>query len=437
MPVPSSVGDYLKKILQGSAWVLVARVVQMGSGLLLSVAIARLLNPSEFGAYVLALSICNFLTIAAGLGVPRMVVRLVAESLAGKKPGEAASLAWSSILLVGTAAVLMAVLVLSRQGGVFLDWAFGSKTLVSLAPLLAAFLVLRAFEDVSSEIQRGYSKFLLASVYQGTLRTAISVIVIGGFWVIDKGTIDASGVMLILVLSAAITAFIQFFHLLHQTKSHFRRFAPKFRRVLGVSWPLLITQILLILPSQGMIWIVGFFSPESDVALFGAAIRLVVLLTVPLSIANSVLPPIISELYTIKELLVLERVVRKTAFFVAIPTSLAMLVVVLFSDDVMGKVYGEFYMAAGTVFLICSIGQFLGVVSGPCQQVLMMTGNERILLKITGVSAFVTGLSSVVLIGRYSVVGAAFATTVHFLVFNVLSVLAVRQKLGFWTLPSI
>jgi O-antigen/teichoic acid export membrane protein len=63
-----------------------------------------------------------------------------------------------------------------------------------------------------------------------------------------------------------------------------------------VSWPMWVTNITLFVGTQTDIWIVGAFRSQEEVAIYGAAVKLVLMVALPLQIVSTVVPPLITEM---------------------------------------------------------------------------------------------------------------------------------------------
>jgi O-antigen/teichoic acid export membrane protein len=68
------------------------------------------------------------------------------------------------------------------------------------------------------------------------------------------------------------------------------------REILSVSWPMWVTNITLFVGTQTDIWIVGAFRSQEEVAIYGAAVKLVLMVALPLQIVSTVVPPLITEM---------------------------------------------------------------------------------------------------------------------------------------------
>jgi O-antigen/teichoic acid export membrane protein len=120
--VTITLGSVRRRLLTGSAWVLGARIAGLALGVAINGLIARMLDPSGFGAFLLTSTMVVIGSTVAKLGMDRAVVRFTASSLGVGEPGgarEAIRLAvgWAAL---GSAAVA-AVLALGLG-----QWFFGS-----------------------------------------------------------------------------------------------------------------------------------------------------------------------------------------------------------------------------------------------------------------------------------------------------------------------
>src|ERR687898_1002959 len=83
----STVIDYLnastlrRRLVSGSAWASGGRIGGAMLGIVTNGLLARLLSPQELGAYFLALSIVSLGAVLGSMGLPKTVVRLVAENM--------------------------------------------------------------------------------------------------------------------------------------------------------------------------------------------------------------------------------------------------------------------------------------------------------------------------------------------------------------------
>src|SRR5215216_5827542 len=84
-------GSSLKRrLLSGSIWAVAGRFGGATLGILTASLLTFVISPAEVGAYNLALSIVSFGALVGALGLPKTVVRLVAENVGLNRSGRAA-----------------------------------------------------------------------------------------------------------------------------------------------------------------------------------------------------------------------------------------------------------------------------------------------------------------------------------------------------------
>jgi len=205
------------------------------------------------------------------------------------------------------------------------------------------------------------------------------------------------------------------------------------RAVLAISVPLLITNLLIMLLGQADIWILGAFRSSEEVGIYGAVARLVVLIAMPLSVANAITPPLIAELNARKELAKLESFLRATATLAALPAALVLLVFILIGPLILRFLFGPYYQQGATILIILAIGQFMNVGAGSCMFALAMTGEQKTAMVITSIAGVTSVTLALLLVQRYGGVGVAFSFAVAMILHNALMLVAVKKKLGVWT----
>lgn len=138
---------------------------------------------------------------------------------------------------------------------------------------------------------------------------------------------------------------------------------------------------------QADLWIVGAQLDASNVALYGAAKRLTVLVGFPLMVLAFVVPPLISDLYARGERERLQRLVRASTTAASLPAAAAFALFMFFGSEILSLAYGEVYAEAATILKVLCAERIVCILMGPGSLILVMTGHERVVLRITIVSA--------------------------------------------------
>ncbi len=432
---PQRPPSLLRRLLSGSAWALLGRSIAVPISLLLNALLARLLEPAEFGSYVLVISLTTFGVALGALGLNQLVIRLVAEART-LQPERLTALA-KRILLVTTVGGLVTALLLLLTtpwlDTVFFDGRLGERALfVLVAVLVAATTLMR----VTVEIFRGLADIRLASFFGGsTLGLLTNLLVLLGVAAIFTLNLQISltGVVLIVTgatlvaLTLALT--LLFSYLPQGTESASIPLPALFNE----SWPLWVNSLMLFVATQADIWILSATTSPQDVAVYGAATRLILFVTMPLLIANAVLPPFIAELNVSGTKADLQRTLQGIATVTGVPALLVIIAFLLIGRQILGLVFGDFYQVAYPVLALLCIGQGANVLAGSCGFTLIMTGYQRDAMIITVLTSVLLISGGVLVTPRYGVIGLSACVAAAIAIQNILLLATARYRVGVWT----
>jgi O-antigen/teichoic acid export membrane protein len=432
-----SLDSVRRRLLSGSAWVFAARVGTLALGLVLNGLLARLLEPAEFGAYLMTYTLVVVGATVAKMGLDRAVVRHVAGSLGSGEPGGARdairiALGWGAVGAAGVA------LILSLGVG---QWFFGTvldTPLVAAAvPLASGWLVAAALQSLCVESFRGLSRFASASILDALAIDLITAAILGGVFVSARHADLPAVVGISAGVTAAVLAFTGFL-LVRRTRGLRGPGRVTRAEMFAVARPLLVTNLGIYLLGSGIdLWILGAFQSDETVSLYGSAARLVVFVATPLIIFSGVIPPLVAELHAQGRTRQLERALRAGATLAGVPALVVLLVFLLFGPWVLGTVYGDFYRQAAPVLAVLATGRLIAVWAGSCGVALMMTGHQRTMMTITVLTGAVSIAGGLLAASSFSGLDAAVAvavvTSAAQVLQNGLQLLFVRRRLGIWT----
>jgi O-antigen/teichoic acid export membrane protein len=422
-----------RRIIKGSAWVFAGRVAASASGLLIASSLAHILKHGELGAYFLIFNLVLIGSSVGQIGLDRAVVRFVASSMATGDAGRARR-AVRNTMLLGLAGSLVTSAVLVLGGGSLLAHdVFHSSLLAGVIVLTAAWLLTSALQGLLAETLRGFQSFGLATLFNGLLVNGFALVVFGGAWLLGAhptfGWVIATTVLI--TSGACVVAGVIVYRRVRDMPPDGT--APP-REILSVSWPLWVTTIGTFAVGTGVdLWVVGAFGNLSDVAVYGAASRLSLLLATPFLIVSQVIPPIIAQLHAQGRRHMLERAVRSVSTVATIPAALVMGVFAVAGGPIMGLAFGSYYSRGASVLAILSVSKVVAVATGSSGTALMMTGNQRTMMNITLCTACLSVGGELALVQPFGMVGVAVATSTAQVLQNLLQLLYAKRRLGIWT----
>jgi O-antigen/teichoic acid export membrane protein len=438
-----------RRLLSGGAWAFGGRILIALTGLVSSALLARLLTPQALGAYFLAYSILNVGTSLGQLGLTGTVVRLVAEGMGLNLFGRVRRVI-SVALGVGALGAVGVGLAYLLLGDDLAKIIFNAPALAAITGLVAGWIMVGTVQGLLGETFRGFHDVRLATVLGGqttggttTGVATVALLTASLFllWLVN-GQATLATVVLLAICSGAVNTLVAGW-LLHrkvtklppQTPDEGRKADPKklLREVPSISLPLLIVTLFMMVRSYGDVWVLGAFLPQGELALYGAAKRLVTMVTMPMAIVAAVTPPLIAEMYSQGKREDLERTLRSTATLTGIPAWLASMGCIFFAGPILGLVYGNYYRGGAAVLALLSIGLFASVCAGSCGIVLAYTGHQKTLMVITIASSAATLIAMFATVEPYGIIGVAMSSTAGLVLQNGIVLLVVKHKTGMWT----
>lgn len=417
-------------------WTIATRIAGMIGGFLASALAARLLSQPDFGFYILATSVVTTSAIVAHFGLPRTVVRLVADSLARGEPGKARgairTVGWLN--LVGGLAIGA---VLAFGGGQYLaHHLFHSGALSTVMVLVGVWAAAEGIRFTISETFRGFHDIRLASLLGDPLRSVLMAV---GF-VVLKITVDSTSLRTAVSVSLAasvVTCALAAAFLWPKTRSiraRARSVAPAM--VLAIAIPLTLTDLTGMIVAQGDVWVVGAFR-GTDVGLYGAASRIVLMMSLPLFVMNGVVAPMIAELWAKGRTKALETMLRGATTLATIPSILGFVVVAVAGGPIMRIAYGPRFAHGGHILAILAFGVAFGVAAGSCNFALIMTGHHRVVAVVSAIT-LVFAISGEIVGGHLAgMTGIAIASSGSTVFQNALLTGMAKKRIGIWTHATV
>ena len=425
-----------RRLLSGGMWAFAGRVVAAFTVLATNALLARLLPPQDLGAYFLAFSVVSLGALLGSLGLNQTVVRFVAESMG---LGRFRQTRWvvgitCGLGLLGALGVGLAYLLLGRTVGNAL---FDAPVLGAATGLVAGWMAILTLQLLLAETFRGFNDIRLATLFGGIVAGNLLLVCLVALW-LSRGEASLADVVLLTAASGLVSILLGGW-LLHRKVASLPRKGEDAggrtgtSKILRVAGPLLVTNLTYFAVLQADLWIMGAFRTQDEVAIYGSAARMVVMVALSLDVVDSVVAPLIAEMYAQDRKQELERALRGTATLAGIPALAGLAGFMLLGEQILGLVFGDYYRAGWGVLVILSLGYIAFVWTGSCALALIMTGHQREVMGATIASGLVTVAAGLAVVGPFGAVGVATVTAFAFALQNVLLWILARKKTGIWT----
>lgn len=386
-----------------------------------SIVLARSLGPDGYGTVAYVLSWTAVLGTLSGLGVERIVVREVSAGRERGDLGPGRNLVRDTSLgavLAGSVAILGAwgvVGLLDLPSGMTLAF-FLALPLVVLEPLSR--LRLAALQGLGLVVRSQLPELLV--------RPTLMLAGVAAAWAIFPSPLQPEVVLVVAVLAGASGWILGEGLLRWRLKGVPPAPAPPW---IALAAPLLLVQLLHVITNRADLIILGMFRDVAEVGVFNVAARLADILGMALIAANFVMAPRLAAAWTRGDMAEAQALLTRTTRGVALASLALVLGLGIFGPWIM-DLYGAEFSGAYLPLLALMAGRLVSAGFGSVGIVLVTAGREKDLLVGVAAGAGVNILLNLLLIPPFGAMGAATATAVSIVVWNVVMGVMVKKNTG-------
>jgi O-antigen/teichoic acid export membrane protein len=185
--------------------------------------------------------------------------------------------------------------------------------------------------------------------------------------------------------------------------------------------------------NYGQLWLLSYYNTKEDVAIYGAVLRLMALVTATLNMLRLIVLPTIGDLYAKKQYSQVEKVLRASAAIAGMPAILGLLLIILFGESILFFLFGSHYAAGYFALMALSVAHLINVFTGLPAPLMLMASKERYLLTYSIVSCIAALTTSFLLVQKYSYLGVSIGAGMGIIFYNVLMVWHCKKSLSIST----
>ncbi len=425
---------FLAKAVSGTFGFKILNVGLMYANSLLMV---KLAGASGYGEYAYIVAWAQILLIPAALGFEGLISRELAVYAAHRHWDQAKGLlSFSNGLVLLTSILLTAIAIV---GFWLLGLADDSQSLLAFAIGLASlpFLALSRLRAAALQALKG---IVASQLPEAIVRPGILFICLGGLFGLNAwgwgaplgvSALSASAVMAINWVATAI-AFYVGSRLLTRSlnpklqsaeppSAEYLETSPGRRAWIKAAMPMLLIGSMYVINGQTDAIMLGSLEDTATVGIYTVANRGAGLISfVQIAFATS-LAPVFATLFAQGDIAALRRTIKRSCqatFFL----SLAVAVMLVLCSRWFLLIFGAEFLAGQTALFILMGGQLVNAFTGATAQLLIMTGYDRDTAVGVSISAGVNVVLNAVLIPLYGLNGAAIATAISTVLWNVILV---------------
>jgi O-antigen/teichoic acid export membrane protein len=411
-----------KRFLRNSLMLITIEIIAKGFGVVFFVMVARFLGAKELGLYAFSLAVATFVALPTKFGFETIIQREV-----GRDPINTYRYFWGIV-------TLKALIAVASWGIFLLVLMFFPRSEFTVMAIAAGFALVYSFMEFTNAFfranQRPEIEMLVRLVFSiGNL--GLGALVLYSGWRLS-GVLSAQ--LVAVTLSVSVGALI----LMHiSTKV---KLTWNWRVLWGyvvIASPFAGILLALFLSNQIGVIILTPWAGKEDVGYFAAALRLFDPVTlIPAAIMGAFLP-MMSGLY-IQSLSKFVRTLRFTMKFMFILAVPLVILTSILAHQIVVFLYRESFSPSAQALQILSAVILFSFWNYTSESVLIARNQERILLKLTWITAGVHVVANIILIFYFSYLGACLAILTTQAIYSVmLFVLQLRRYLSMIKLIQI
>jgi O-antigen/teichoic acid export membrane protein len=418
----------LGQISQHSVVFFAGTLFTMGAGYLVKIYVARVLGAEQLGLYALGMTLVSLTQLFGTLGLQGTAARYIAVYRATGN--------WNGLrgLLTRSVAIVVALNLVLSFGLIFSgSWIsrnlYHAPDLAQYIPLFAALAILGALNVFYCQVLAGFKEItkrtIITNFVGSPVVIALTVVLLAlgaGMWGYLSAQIISNVVVVTLLVIVAwklTPAAARFsFAALPPLDSEVKSFTAA---VFGMS-------AVDFLATQADKILLGLYLNAGVLGIYVLASTLSAFIPIILQSVNQIFAPVIADLHAQGRQDVLEKLFQTLTKWVLALTLPLGFVMMIFAPPLM-RLFGPDFAAGWPVLVIGAIGQLVNCGVGSVGYVLLMSGNQRTLVKVQFVMAGVSLLMNVALIPVMGIVGAAVAAASVNALGNLWNLYEVRKAL--------
>lgn len=395
------------------------------------VLMVRWAGTDAFGLFSMAFAVASTLSIIAGTGLPDAVVRLLPEYAVNEQADKIRQLVDASErgvagLGLGLATATTAAVLLLYNGLPPLP-SPGGATLLGAWTLTPALVL----HTLYTNICRAQGQFLTA---YGLARVGRQLLLIAGLGAIAISQTQAlSGTTLVAVMTGSllvVTAMQRVRARQQLPDAGVPRPSPEqYRTWVRFALPFFFTHGFFALFLQTDLLLVGMLAPLQEVGHYRIAIHTASAVSFVLAAVNTVAAPRFAAYHAGDDIASIQRLTRTLIPWIA-GLSFAGFLVLIAAGPIILSLFGPSFQAAYAPLVLLAGGHLFSAFCGPVDTLLYMTGHQRTAAWIIGASVGTNLALSIAGLLLYGLIGAAAASALCMVAWNVAFVCVARRRLG-------
>lgn len=398
-----------KKFIVGSIAIFSGQISGKLLAMLNSIILARYLHASDYGLFLLGISIFQMFRIPSSLGIPSILPKSIAENKDGKLLSKIESLFSVSLCNCISLAIFFSI-VLFATAPYISNTIFHFSRLEKILRTLCFLLPVAVTTPIILSVYRGYNITRSKIIFEYTLPYILRITFFLSLFYLGFKISAAyyafilSGILVLIVIKIDIAKTL---NISFKPQLYDRRLS---RALLKLSWPLIIQDFVWIIHISIDRFSIGYFLTSGELGIYSAASAIAGLLSIIPQSFSFLSLPVFSKLISNnsrREFQTTYNTITTMMFVLSLPIFICL---TFLAKDILILLFGTEYSSGATALIIIAVGVLSRCITGPAPDALIGAGKTKAPLISLSIGCVVNLIFNVILIPKFGINGAALAT---------------------------
>jgi len=410
-------------IVRGTLWSVIGTFVGLATSFGVGILEARYLGAKGLGIWTLSFLVINLGVMIGSLGLTLGVMRFVGLYRGQKRFNDVAKLIKTAVIISLISGILLGVIIYFLAPTIAV---FFKKPLVAEVIKIASWSVpLVVLGGVFTAVFRGFEDIKFITIISAFLRNGLWLLAVVSLVLCLKMNLRFLAISNVIVSALVVLGALYLFKRHYAGKIFWRYRKEKTSikeayRLMSFSIPLLLSAFLGFVTTRTDIFMLGFLSTASAVGMYNVAFRIASFSPFILASVVGIFMPVISvkigagKFEEVKELYF-----RATKWSIA-PTLVIIIILGVFSNFFL-NIFGKEFLDADMALKILLLTYLIHALTGPNGATLVALGEMRFIAFYTFLGASSNVILNLIMIPKYGISGAAFASLISIVIINILA----------------
>lgn len=420
---------HFSEILTGSVMSFGIKILSVAFGLIINLIIAKYYGAEILGTLTLLISIISIVSMISLAGTDVSILRFIPPLLIKNEYNEIYEIIKKIFMFIISLSILFSVIIYIFSDFIA-DVIFEKPKLSFFIGLIAFFIFFQVIGKFSIASIRAFKniKLYLFLQFLPALANLSILSIITFFYYTQYNPIYSQLATQTMVAIVSIWFLKKY---LFRYNVSIDKSKTTFRELITISFPMFLTAVMQIVVLQTDVLMLSHMSTLEYVGIYSIVMKLALLSSFIITSINTIIAPKFSELYYNKNMDELKNISKKSTKLIFYTTLPITIVLIVFGEELL-SIFGEKFMIGSFALILLASGQLVNAMAGSVGYFLNMTGHQKTLNKIVLLGGISNIILNILLIPNYGINGAALASMISMILWNLLASFYVKKHFGFF-----